>query len=161
MLALILYHCYRGGGEPHHVVVLVVSYISHVAVAPPLSMWLASIWARGLYSSVIAINFNQGAYMARQVFQLQDSAEQPTRYVGITDDGITLRVFIGHFFNGPFNTSYVTAEGDPMKPLWRGPVGDWSQEIIDWLDAGETLGETVTPIKKAPKVLRRARKAGA
>lgn len=99
--------------------------------------------------------------MARQVFQLQDSDEQPTRYVGITDDETTMRVYIGHFFRGPFNVEYATAEGDPMKPLWRGPLTDWSQEVIDALDRGEVLGEVVTPIKQAPKLVRRARRAGA
>lgn len=96
--------------------------------------------------------------MARQVFQLSDSDSEPTRYVGITDDDATMRVHIGHFFNGPFNTPYCTAEGNPMKPLWRGPMTDWNQEIIDALDKGEVLGEVLTPAPRATTIIRRKRK---
>lgn len=74
--------------------------------------------------------------MAREVFQLKDANDQATKYVGLCDDGQTLRVYVGHFFQYA-GRDYGTYE---KELLWQGPIEDFSQDIIDSLDRGEKLG---------------------
>lgn len=92
--------------------------------------------------------------MAREVFQLKDGNDHPTKYVGLTDDGETMRIYVGHFFSYA-GRDYGTYE---KELLWAGRIEDFSQDLIDQLDAGKVFGTTLEPQPaKVSKVIRRKR----
>lgn len=92
--------------------------------------------------------------MAREVFQLRDANDQATKYVGLTDDNVNLRVHVGHFFSYA-GRDYGTYEG---TLLWQGKIEDFSQDVIDELDKGRVFGIALDPEpEKVTKRVKRSR----
>lgn len=94
--------------------------------------------------------------MARQILQIVREDETVTDYVGITDDGVVMRVHKAHFMPGNRQVT-CSYERPPSDPLWRGNIEDFTTDIVERLEAGEVIGNTLAP-RPAP-IVRRTRPA--
>lgn len=79
--------------------------------------------------------------MARKIYRIEPTDDSRVM-IGITDDGETLRVYRGAFFQnrGKDEASYV------LPCLWEGPIADWTTEVQEAVQRGETVKPTVKKI---------------
>ena len=85
--------------------------------------------------------------MARKIMQITREDGTTTNLIGITDNGVTMRVHRAHFMpHGRLvQCSYERA---PNDPLWAGGIKDMNEDILKRLEAGEVIGNTAPPVKR-------------